>query len=468
MCKNFDLAVIGGGPGGYVAAIKAAQLGKSVALIENDLIGGTCLNRGCIPTKAMLHAAECYREAKNGNDFGIIAENVSYDFSKIMEYKDETSETLRNGVEQLLKANNVTIVKGTALLNAEKKEITVSGEEVIAADKIIIATGSRPAKLPIEGIDLPGVMNSNDVFNLKSAPKSMIIIGGGVIGTELATVFQDLECQVTIIEALPRLLANMDKEFGQSLKMSLKKKGVDIHTGAALQKITKSDDGFICEVLEKDKLIELEAECVLCAVGRVANTEGLFSGAIVPDMQKSMILVSDNYETSISGIYAIGDVIPGIQLAHTASAEATVAVEKMFGEESHLNPLVIPSCVYTGPEIASVGMTEEDAKAQSIAYRTGKFIMTANGKSLITKEERGFIKVIVDENDYIIGAQMMCARATDMIGEMATSIANKLKKDDLLKAMKAHPTYNEGLLEAIEDIDGKAVHIAPKKKRKTE
>lgn len=468
MGQHYDVMVIGAGPGGYVAAIRAAKLGLHVAVVEEDRAGGTCLNRGCIPAKAMIHAAETYRSAREADQFGVETGRVSFDYGKILAYKEETTDALVQGVEQLLAGNGVDRLagKGTLLAGKKVRVTTEEKEEVYAADHIILAAGSKPLLLPIPGMDLPGVLTSDGLFRLQECPESLAIIGGGVISVEFATAFAGLGTKVTILEALPRLVPNLDKEISQNLKMILKKRGVDIHTSASVQEVAEEDGRYVLRFTEKEKEQEVSARYVLCAVGRVPNTEGLFAEDALPDMERGRVLVDEKFETSIPGVYAIGDLIFGMQLAHTASAQGTVVAEHLAGRSASVDLSVVPSCVYTDPEIASVGLTEEAAKEQGIPVRVGKFIMSANGKSLISREERGFVKILAaEESGVILGAQMMCARATDMIGELATAVANGLTAKQLLRGMRAHPTYNEGVGEALEELEGGAVHVMPRRKR---
>lgn len=468
MGQHYDVMVIGAGPGGYVAAIRAAKLGLHVAVVEEDRAGGTCLNRGCIPAKAMIHAAETYRSAREADRFGVETGRVSFDYGKILAYKEETTDALVQGVEQLLAGNGVDRLagKGTLLAGKKVRVTTEEKEEVYAADHIILAAGSKPLLLPIPGMDLPGVLTSDGLFRLQECPESLAIIGGGVISVEFATAFAGLGTKVTILEALPRLVPNLDKEISQNLKMILKKRGVDIHTSASVQEVAEEDGRYVLRFTEKEKEQEISARYVLCAVGRVPNTEGLFAEDALPDMERGRVLVDEKFETSIPGVYAIGDLIFGMQLAHTASAQGTVVAEHLAGRSASVDLSVVPSCVYTDPEIASVGLTEEAAKEQGIPVRVGKFIMSANGKSLISREERGFVKILAaEESGVILGAQMMCARATDMIGELATAVANGLTAKQLLRGMRAHPTYNEGVGEALEELEGGAVHVMPRRKR---
>lgn len=465
---QFDLIVIGAGPGGYVAAIKAAKLGLHTAIVENRDIGGTCLNRGCIPAKAMIHASSLYREMKESERFGILASGIEYDYEKILGYKEDTTKQLVQGIGQLLKANGVERFCGTGTLLPENEVRVTSAEreQFLKAKDILLATGSKPIRIPVPGIDLPGVLTSDEFFQMQEVPESLVIIGGGVIGVEFATVYAALGCRVTIVEAMPRLIPNMDKEISQNLKMILKKRGIDIHTSAAVSAIEETPDGYICKYTEKEKEEEAKGAYVLCAVGRCANTDGLFAESTAPELARGRIMVNEHFESSIPHVYAIGDLIGGAQLAHAASAQGIAVAEYLSGRKSSVDLNVVPGCIYTDPEIASAGMTEDEAKEKGIQVETGKFIMSANGKSLITKEERGFIKIVAEkETKKILGAQMMCARATDMIGELVTAITNEMTVPQLLKGMRAHPTYNEGIGEALEELEGGAIHVVPKKKK---
>lgn len=467
MGERFEVIVIGAGPGGYVAAIKCAKAGLRTAIVENRRVGGTCLNRGCIPAKAMIHASSLYREMQEAEKFGVSAERITFDYEKIVSYKEETTEKLCRGIEQLLKGNGVTILFGKGSLEQGRK-VKVTGEEseeYYDAEHVILAAGSKPVILPIPGLELPGVLTSDELFKLTEMPESLVIIGGGVISVEFASVYANLGCKVTIVEAMPRLIPNMDKEISQNLKMILKKRGVNIHTSASVQRVEQEGELYTCVFTEKEKEVKVSARYVLCAIGRCPNTEGLFGEGAEPEMERGRVVVDEKFQSSIEGVYAIGDLVKGLQLAHLASAQGMYVAEMLAGEEASVDLSAVPGCVYTDPEIASVGMTEDEAKEKGLEIKTGKFIMSANGKSLITKEERGFIKILAEkETDVIVGAQMMCARATDMIGELVTAIANRMTVRQLLRGMRAHPTYNEGVQEALEELLGGAVHVMPKKK----
>lgn len=465
MAEIFDIAVIGGGPGGYVAAIKAAQLGMNTVLFENRELGGTCLNRGCVPTKSFLHSAELYSEAKNMEEFGVNCESVTPNFEKMKENRDNTVSTLNGGIAQLLKQNGVTVINAKACVG-ENNTITYNdGEEVIAKD-IIIAAGSSPARLPIEGVDLEGVYTSDEFTQEIKNLDSLIIIGGGVIGTEFASVYSAFGVKVTIIEAMERVLAMMDREVSQSLQMSFKKRGVDVFTSARVMKLEKAENGVTCRYIAKDKECEVTAQAVLVSVGRRANTEGLFKDGFTLECERGYIKVDDKFQTSKEHIYAIGDIIGKIQLAHMASAQGICAVENILGKENSICLDAVPSCIYTSPEIASVGMSEDAAKNNGFDAVTGKYLTSGNARTLIAGGGRGFIKVTAEKDGgKILGAQLMCERATDIVNEFTTAIANSLTAKDMAKAIRPHPTFAEAVTEAVEDTMGHAVHIMPKRKR---
>lgn len=450
---DFDLIVVGGGPGGYEAALFAAKLGLHTALVEKDFVGGTCLNRGCIPTKALLHASSVYEEAKNGADLGITAE-PSYDLSAIYAYKQQVVEKLRGGVEGLLKSAKVTVLSGVGTLSAEHT-VTV-GETSYTAENVLLATGSVPARPPIPGLDLPGVLTSDELLSGVAPFKSIVIIGGGVIGMEFATFFNDLGVDVTVVEGLDRLLPLLDKELGQNLSMIMKKRGVKIFTGAMVKSVTKTETGLSVNFEQKGASASAEAEVVLCAIGRRPYTDGLFGEGVSLEMDGRRIKVNEKFETSMKGVYAIGDVSAKIQLAHVATAQGLYAVNEIAKRPNGVDLSIVPSCVYTRPEIASVGMTEQEAKDAEIPVKTSKVTLFSNGRTVIVNGDRGFMKVLAHaETKQILGVQMMGVNVSDMIGELGQAIANGLTPDDLLKAMRPHPTFEEALTDALRDLSAK-------------
>ena len=475
MADKFDLVVIGAGPGGYEAAVEGVQKGMKVALVENRELGGTCLNRGCIPAKTILHTAELYHELQSGPSIGLTAREPVIDMEMVQKRKDEVLEQLRKGIASLMKTNRISVFYGTGtILDREHVKVALSGEKtgekaeeqpdgqkqdqvVLETGHILIATGSVPACPPIPGSSLPGVVTSDGLLDKKDLFEHLIIIGGGVIGMEFASVYSSLGHGVTVIEALDRILPTMDKEIAQNLKMIMKKRNVDIHTGAKVEEILRTEDGagLICRYVEKDKPCEARADGILIAAGRRAYTGGLItdeSSQEVKDMamERGRIVTDETYQTSVPGIYAIGDVTGGIQLAHAATAQGRNAVAHMAGEDMVIRTDIIPSCVYTNPEIGCVGISADEAKARGMEAVTKKYIMSANGKSILSQQERGFIKVVADSGSHrILGAQMMCARATDMISQFAVAIANELTLEDMAKVIFPHPTFSEGILEAV-------------------
>lgn len=468
--KEYQLIVIGAGPGGYEAAIRAAQLGLTTALIERRDVGGTCLNRGCIPTKAMLHSAQLYREAANFELFGLHTENTSFDWAKVHQRKNDVVVKLRTGIEQLIKANKIDFFNNFASILG-KNDIQLDQGEVIRGENILIATGSVPARPPIPGLDLPNVVTSDELLDdphftqTDSLAKEILIIGGGVIGVEFASVFSSFACHVTIVEAMERILPTMDREISQSLNMVLKKRGVSIHTGAMVEKLEQDENGLVCHFTEKGKAQAVPAQQVLVAIGRRPNTQGLFAEGFEVACERGRIVTDENFRTSVDSIYAIGDVTSKIQLAHMASAQGICAVHTIAGQKPPIDLRYVPGCIYTDPEIASVGITEDEAKQQGIPVKKGKFLMTGNGRSLIDEQERGFIKVLAhQETDVILGAQLMCSRATDIVAELATAIVNGLTCAQLAGVIRPHPTFCEGVTEAVEDVHAMAIHLAPKKR----
>ena len=455
---DFDLIVIGAGPGGYEAALHAAKLGLKTAVVEKRDVGGTCLNRGCIPTKALLHASGVYEEAKSGPALGVCAENLSYDLSAMFAYKQQVVEKLRAGVEGLFKSAKVTLLRGAGTLTGPNT-VQVAGENegVYTAQNILLATGSVPARPPIPGLDLPGVMTSDELLNGEGgAFSSLVIIGGGVIGMEFATFYSDLGVSVTVVEGLDRLLPNMDRELGQNLAMIMKKRGVQIFTGAMVKNLETTDAGLQVNFETRGQLQSVTGEKVLCAIGRSPYTAGLFGEGVNVEMDRRRIHVNERFETSIPGVYAIGDVSSPVQLAHVATAQGIYAVNEIAGRKNEIDLSLVPGCVYTRPEIAAVGLTEADAKAQNIPVKTAKALMSANGRTVILNGDRGFMKLVAHaETRKLLGAQLMCTNASDMISQLSEAIAGGLTPADLLKAMRPHPTFEEALTGALEELESK-------------
>lgn len=463
---DFDLIVIGGGPGGYVAAIRAAQLGTKVCLVERQKLGGTCLNWGCIPTKALFRSAEVRNLVKNSEEFGIVNTGTAVNWEQVQARKNKIVDQLVGGIVQLMKANSITVVEGEAAF-ADANSISVkkaNGETVsIRAGHIIIATGSKPAVLPIEGADLPDVLDSTELLAIDHIPQKLAIIGGGVIGMEFAAIFNAFGSQVTVIEFLPGILAQLDSDLSKRLTPMMKKKGIEILTASRVMKIEKQD-GLLLTVSTKKGDIQIAADQVLMATGRQPVVDGLMPENAGVAYDRKGIGTNGYGQTNVPHIYAIGDVTGGIMLAHTASHQGIAAAEHMMGLMPHRNEAVVPGCVFTFPEIASAGMTEEEAVAKGIAYKTGKFMFGANGKALTLGEGEGLLKVIADENDRLIGVHILGPHASDLIHEGVLAIGMKLSAEDVIGTIHAHPTLSEAFSEAVMGLKGVALHAAPTKK----
>ncbi len=453
---DFDAAVIGAGPGGYVAAIRCAQLGLKTAIVEYREMGGTCLNRGCIPTKALLHSAEVFDEInKDSKELGINVENVSVDFGKVAKRKDKIVKQLSGGVAALVKARKIAIINGKAAFTG-KNSFSVEGKEY-SAKNIIIATGSEPARIPIPGIDREGVMNSDGVLSSDKLPESVVIIGGGVIGIEFATLYSSFGKKVTIVEALPRILNTLEEDVSATMSKLLKKRGVEIHTGA---KVTEIKDGLKVVFEENGKVGETEGEAVVVAIGRRPLTSGIgLEKAGVELTEKGFVKVNDKMETSAPGIYAIGDITGKIQLAHVASAQGLVAAANAAGKEKKMSYEIIPSCIYSNPEIAAVGMTEAEARAKGLQIKTGIFSTAGNGRSKILGCQEGYARLVTDaRTGEILGATIVAPHATDMIAEIVTAMKAEATVEEIADAIHPHPTVSEIIMEAAHDVDGLSVH----------
>lgn len=461
-----SVIVIGGGPGGYVAAIRAAQLGAEVTVVEKQYLGGTCLNVGCIPTKCLLHSAELVEQIKTqGKDIGVEVEGVKVNFPQVIAHKNAISKQLTSGVAGLLKMNKVKKVDGTAKFTGEKQlEVTKAdgSKETMTADAIIVATGSVNAQPPIPGLkENSNCIDSTGALSLEKLPQTMVVIGGGVIGLELACAYAAFGTKITVVEAMDHMLPMLDGDLTKIGVAHMKKMGMDFHLECPVQSVESSPVG--AKVVCKDKsgkTVSFEAEKVLVAIGRKANTAGLDLAAGKIDNDKGRILVNDKMETNVPGVYAIGDCVFGhAQLAHTASAMGEVASENICGLEAHYCEKTNPTCVYMEPEAASVGLTEEQCKAQGIAYKVGKFPMSANGKALILNGGEGLVKIIAGaEYGEILGMHIIGPRATDLIAEGALAIEGEMTLDEIVDTIHSHPTVTETMREAALNAEKRAIH----------
>ncbi len=465
--ENYDLVIIGAGPGGYVAAIRAAQLGFKVACVEKDkTLGGTCLNVGCIPSKALLESSELYAQAREKfKDHGIHVESVSLDFKKFMERKDQVVKQLTGGVAGLFKKNKITSVFGQATF-AEDKSVTVSlqGEsKTLRAKNIIIATGSTPINIPGLDVDQKNIVDSTGALALASIPKKMIVIGGGYIGLELGSVYARLGTEIVVVEALDKIVPAMDQEVAKSFQKVLQKQGMTFQLSTKVKKATKKGDTVDVTIEDANgNESTINADVVLVSVGRKPNTQGLGLDKVGVKIDgKGRIEVGKHFETSVTGIYAIGDVIAGPMLAHKASEEGVACVETLAGQAGHVNYQTIPSVVYTWPEVASVGITEEQAKEQKLDYKTTKFPFLANGRAIAMGEARdAFVKLIADKKtDRLLGAHIMGARASDMIAELVLAMEYSATAEDVARTCHAHPTLSESVKEAALGLSTGFIHF---------
>ena len=453
---KYDLVVIGGGPGGYVGAIRAAKLGMKTALIEERELGGTCLNRGCIPAKALLHSGEAYALKDSWAELGINAKEVTFDEDAVYSRKDKIVQGLRSGVLSLVKANKIDLYQAHGTITGE--HTVDAGGQQLETQFILIATGSlpigsNPAVRPIKGMQY--ALNSDDVLAKKVEGNEVAVVGAGVIGVEFTDYLSNTGRNVTLIEPMERIIPMTGKETGVQLAAVLKRKGVKIITGAKVNEI--APDGTVRYSTAKGES-EQKFDSVIVSIGRTANISDLGLESVGLTAGRA-IAVDDDMYTGVAGIYACGDAIGRIQLAHYASATAITAVESMLGKPHSIDLNVVPSCIYTQPEIACVGKKESEVENA----KTGKFLMAANGKSQIEGMARGFVKVIADQDDTVVGAELFCIRATDMIGELALAISRGLKLHEVAAVIHPHPTVMESVGEAYEDIEGLATHMAPKK-----
>lgn len=466
MEKNYDIAILGGGPGGYVAAIRSAQLGFKTVVIDKDNLGGICLNWGCIPTKSLLKNAEHYDNLKNhAEDFGLKIEGLSFDFTKIIKRSREISEKISRNVEMLIKKNKVDRIRGFGkFVDKNKLEVTLqNGEkEFVIAKNIIIATGARPRTLPNIPIDRKNIITSSEAMTLENMPKELIVIGAGAIGVEFAYFYSVLGAKVTIIEMLDQILPIEDKEISEALAKSFKKRGIQIYTNTKVVKAEIEKDTVKVTIEKDGKVEELIAEKVLSAIGVVGNIENIGLEEIGVETYKNSIVVNrEDYSTNVKGIYAIGDVIGAPWLAHVASAEGITCVEKIKGLNT---PKVdygsIPGCTYCQPQVASIGLTEQKAKEKGYEIKVGKFPFMASGKAFAIGERDGFVKLIFDAKyGELLGAHIIGSEATEMIAELGLAKSLEATPETIIKTIHAHPTLSESIMEAAANALGESIHI---------
>lgn len=454
--------IIGGGPAGYVAAITAAQQGHQVSLIDQGPLGGTCLNEGCMPTKSLLESADVYSQVQHASEFGIqlLADGIEIDWQRIQHRKNQVVSTLVQGIQYLMRKNKVKVINGKAsFITSNTVRVTVEGtEQQVSADKIIIATGSEPVALPFAPFDDEWILHSSHAMSLQEIPPSMVIIGGGVIGCEFASVYSRFGTNVTIIEMSCQLLPGEDEDVAAVLHKKLEDDGVIIHTSTAVKDLQRDKKMVLFE--NDEGIQKLSADLVLVSIGRKPRVKNLGLENIGLEFSHQGIFVNEHMETNIPNIYACGDVIGGVQLAHIAFHEGTVAALQASGEEAQVNYRAVPRCIYTSPEIASVGLTEKQARDQYGDIRIGEFPFAANGKALITGKQKGKVKVLV-EPDFgeVIGVSIVGVHATELIGQATVMLHAELTTDSLENFIAAHPTLSETIHEALLSAIGHAVHV---------
>jgi dihydrolipoamide dehydrogenase len=465
--NKYDVVVIGSGPGGYVSAIRCAQLGLKTALVEKyNTLGGTCLNVGCIPSKALLDSSHHFEDAQKHFDaHGISVEKLDFDFSKMIGRKNDVVDQTTKGINFLMDKNKIDVYHGKGSfkdathINISKEDASI---ETIEAKNTIIATGSKPSSLPFINIDKERIITSTEALSLKEVPKHMIVIGGGVIGLELGQVYNRLGAQVSVIEYMPKIIPTMDATLSKELQKSLKKQGIKFYTSHKVQKVENTGKGVHVEAEnKKGEIVSFDGDYVLVSVGRRPYTEGLkLENAGVKVNDRGQVETDDHLRTSVANIYAIGDVVKGAMLAHKAEEEGTMVAEIIAGDKPHINYNLIPGVVYTWPEVAAVGQTEEQLKEAGIAYKSGTFNMRALGRARASMDTDGLVKVLADkETDEILGVHMIGARAADMIAEAVVAMEYRASAEDVSRMSHAHPTFTEAIKEAcLAATDDRAIH----------
>ncbi|MEC1580138.1 dihydrolipoyl dehydrogenase [Bacillus subtilis] len=474
MATEYDVVILGGGTGGYVAAIRAAQLGLKTAVVEKEKLGGTCLHKGCIPSKALLRSAEVYRTAREADQFGVETADVSLNFEKVQQRKQAVVDKLAAGVNHLMKKGKIDVytgygrILGPSIFSPLPGTISVergNGEEndMLIPKQVIIATGSRPRMLPGLEADGKSVLTSDEALQMEELPQSIIIVGGGVIGIEWASMLHDFGVKVTVIEYADRILPTEDLEISKEMESLLKKKGIQFITGAKVlpDTVTKTSDDISIQAEKDGETVTYSAEKMLVSIGRQANIEGIGLENTDIVTENGMISVNESCQTKESHIYAIGDVIGGLQLAHVASHEGIIAVEHFAGLNPHpLDPTLVPKCIYSSPEAASVGLTEDEAKANGHNVKIGKFPFMAIGKALVYGESDGFVKIVADrDTDDILGVHMIGPHVTDMISEAGLAKVLDATPWEVGQTIHPHPTLSEAIGEAALAADGKAIHF---------
>ena len=465
MSEKFQAVVIGGGPGGYVCAIRLSQLGIKTACVESkDTLGGTCLNIGCIPSKNLLNFSEKFYSAKNFSNLGIEVGKVKLNLDKVMKNKDKAVDALTKGIEFLFKKNKVTYYKGIASLKSSNQISVASSknkEIIIETENVIISTGSEPVSLPGIKFDEKVIVSSTGALSLNTVPKKMVVIGGGYIGLEMGSVWSRLGSEVHVIEFLDHITPGMDKEISKEFMKILQKQGINFHLETKVESIKKNNKGVIILTSDKNKKkINFNCDVALISVGRKPNTKNLnlSSVGVVLD-EKNRIKTDKNFKTNIKNIYAIGDVIEGPMLAHKAEEEGIAVAELLAGQSGHVNYDVIPGVIYTSPEVASVGKTEEQLKELKVKYKVGKFPFLANSRAKAINEPEGFVKILADEKtDKVIGVHIIGPHAGEMIAEMAIAMEFGASSEDIARTCHAHPTFSEAVKEAALSVDKRAIH----------
>jgi dihydrolipoamide dehydrogenase len=462
MVKQADIAIIGAGIGGYVAALRARQLGASVVLIERDRIGGVCLNWGCIPTKTLLRSAEVLHLAKEASKYGVDVGDVSLDWVAAQKRKDQVVRRLTGGVKLLLEKAGVDVITGTARFGSPTKlaVATEEGEAEVEATQFVIATGSRPASLPIPGLSGAGVLTSDDVVGIKELPSSVLIIGGGPIGVEFATLFRACGVQATLVEILPRVLPALDADLGAQVERGLKRLKVGLHTGCRVTSVEARGDRQAVAIETASGVVTEEVDRVLVAVGRRPNVEDLGLDAVGVELEKSGVRVDEHMRTTTPHIFAVGDVTGGVLLAHVALEEGIVASENALGSERAMRYDAVPSCVFSWPEVATVGLSEDQAAQNGHEVRVGRFPFRANGKALASGDYEGLVKVVAEaEYGQVLGVHVVGPHASDLIQEATMALTLEATLDEFEATIHPHPTLTEAFAEAALAAQGRALHI---------